>query len=311
MGFHDANMTRSVQVIQVSFLGLSYVKEWWLIPTIVITTTLCAALLHACWNALAKGAADKHLSMAGVIIGHLPFAIIGLMFVPMPDLACWPYLLGSMVFHFGYQVFLLNSYRIGDLTQVYPVARGIAPLIVAMVSVSFLNVLLDWQEVVAIALIGTGLLLLSLVRGHGGARNPKAAMLAAITGCFIAGYSLVDGLGARVAGTAIGFYGGSAIGNALIFAAFMRLSKPDTLGRLCSEGLFVLIFGGAASYTAYALVVWGFLQAPIALVTALRETSIIFALFIGVFLMKKRLDLFKVGSTFLTLVGAILMRFAH
>ena len=304
-------MTRSVQVIQVSFLGLSYVKEWWLIPTIVITTTLCAALLHACWNALAKGAADKHLSMAGVIIGHLPFAIIGLMFVPMPDLACWPYLLGSMVFHFGYQVFLLNSYRIGDLTQVYPVARGIAPLIVAMVSVSFLNVLLDWQEVVAIALIGTGLLLLSLVRGHGGARNPKAAMLAAITGCFIAGYSLVDGLGARVAGTAIGFYGGSAIGNALIFAAFMRLSKPDTLGRLCSEGLFVLIFGGAASYTAYALVVWGFLQAPIALVTALRETSIIFALFIGVFLMKKRLDLFKVGSTFLTLVGAILMRFAH
>lgn len=233
------------------------------------------------------------------------------MFVPMPDLACWPYLLGSMVFHFGYQVFLLNSYRIGDLTQVYPVARGITPLIVAMVSVSFLNVLLDWQEVVAIALIGTGLLLLGLVRGHSGARNPKAAMLAAITGCFIAGYSLVDGLGARVAGTAIGFYGGSAIGNALIFAAFMRLSKPDTLGRLCSEGLFVLIFGGAASYTAYALVVWGFLQAPIALVTALRETSIIFALFIGVFLMKKRLDLFKVGSTFLTLVGAILMRFAH
>lgn len=311
MGFHDANMTRSVQVVQVSFLGLSYVKEWWLMPTIVIATTLCAALLHACWNALAKGAADKHLSMAGVIIGHLPFAIIGLMFVPMPDLACWPYLLGSMVFHFGYQVFLLNSYRIGDLTQVYPVARGITPLIVAMVSVSFLNVLLDWQEVVAIALIGTGLLLLGLVRGHGGARNPKAAMLAAITGCFIAGYSLVDGLGARVAGTAIGFYGGSAIGNALIFAAFMRLSKPDTLGRLCSEGLFVLIFGGAASYTAYALVVWGFLQAPIALVTALRETSIIFALFIGVFLMKKRLDLFKVGSTFLTLVGAILMRFAH
>jgi hypothetical protein len=82
-------------------------------PTIVIATTLCAALLHACWNALAKNAANKHLSMAGVIIGHLPYAIIGLMFVPMPDLACWPYLLGSLAFHFGYQVFLLNSYRIG------------------------------------------------------------------------------------------------------------------------------------------------------------------------------------------------------
>jgi drug/metabolite transporter (DMT)-like permease len=280
-------------------------------PTIVIATTLCAALLHACWNALAKNAADKHLSMAGVVIGHLPYAIIGLMFVPMPDLACWPYLLGSLAFHFGYQVFLLNSYRIGDLTQVYPVARGIAPLIVAMVSVSFLNVVLGWQEVAAIVLIGTGLLSLGLVRGHGGARNPKAAMLAAITGCFIAGYSLVDGLGARVAGTAVGFYGWSAIGNALVFAAFMRVSKPGTLGRLWSEGRFVLIVGGAASYCAYVLVVWGFMQEPIALVTALRETSIIFALFIGVFFMKERLDLFKVGSTFLTLVGAILLRFAR
>ena len=214
-------------------------------PTIVIATTLVAALLHACWNALAKGAADKHLSMAGVIIGHLPYAVIGLMFVPMPDLACWPYLLGSLVLHFGYQVFLLNSYRIGDLTQVYPVARGIAPLIVALVSVTVLNVVLGWQEVFAIVLIGTGLLSLGLVRGAGGARNPKAAALAAATGCFIAGYSLVDGLGARVAGTAIGFYGWSAIGNAVVFAAFLRVTKPGTISRLWGEGRFVLIVGAA------------------------------------------------------------------
>ncbi len=280
-------------------------------PTIVILTTLIAAMLHACWNALAKGAADKHLSMAGVIIGHLPLAVIGLMFVPVPDPACWPYLLGSLVFHFGYQVFLLNSYRIGDLTQVYPVARGIAPLIVALVSVLFLNVVLGWTEMFAITLIATGLLSLGLVRGHSGARNPQAALLAAITGCFIAGYSLVDGLGARVAGTAVGFYGWSAIGNAILFAAFLRVSKPGTLRRLWPEGRFVLIVGGAASYTAYALVVWGFTQAPIALVTALRETSIIFALFIGVVFMKERLDLFKLGSTFLTIVGAVLLRFGR
>lgn len=280
-------------------------------PTIVIGTTLVAALLHACWNALAKGAPDKHLSMAGVIIGHLPYAIVGLMFVPMPNLACWPYLLGSLALHFGYQIFLINSYKIGDLTQVYPVARGIAPLIVAMVSVSFLNVILGWQEVMAIVLIGTGLLSLGLVRGHGGARNPKAAMLAAITGCFIAGYSLVDGLGARVAGTAVGFYGWSAIGSALIFAGFLRVTKPGLLSRLKTEGRFVFIVGGGASYCAYVLVVWGFMQAPIALVTALRETSIIFALFIGVFFMKKRLDLMKVFATFTTIIGAVLLRFAR
>ena len=148
--------------------------------------------------------------MAGVIIGYLAYAVVALFFVPMPDLACWPYLIGSLALHFGYQVFLLNSYKIGDLTQVHPVARGIAPLIVAAVSVSVsvsvLGVVLGWVEIAAIVLIGTGLLSLVLVRSHSGARNPKAAMLAAATGCFIAGYSLVDGLGARVAETGVGFY---------------------------------------------------------------------------------------------------------
>lgn len=144
--------------------------------------------------------------MAGVIIGYLPYVVVALFFVPMPDLACWPYLIGSLALHFGYQVFLLNSCKIGDLTQVYPVARSIAPLIVAAVSVSRLGVVLGWVEIAAIVLIGTGLLSLGLVRSHIGARNPKAAMLAAATGCFIAGYTLVDGLGARVAETGVGFY---------------------------------------------------------------------------------------------------------
>lgn len=280
-------------------------------PTLVIFTTLLAAVLHATWNAMAKGATDKNLSMAGVIIGHLPYAVVALFFVPMPDLASWPYLLGSFTLHFGYQLFLLNSYRIGDLTQVYPVARGIAPMLVALVSVSLLNVVLGWMEIAAIGLIAAGLLSLGLVRGHSGSRNPKAAILAAVTGCFIAAYSLVDGLGARVAGTAVGFYSWAAIGNAIIFAVFLRFRNPGVLGRLMTEGRFVFIFGGAASYTAYALVVWGFTQAPIALVTALRETSIVFALFFGVFFMNERLDLLKVFATFTTIIGAVLLRFAR
>lgn len=102
---------------------------------------------------------------------------------------------------------MLNSNRIDDLTQVYPAARGIALLIVAVVFVAFLDIMLGWQEVVTIALIGTGLLALGLACGHGGARDPKAAMLMAITGSSITSFSLVDGLGARVAGTAVGFYG--------------------------------------------------------------------------------------------------------
>ena len=280
-------------------------------PTLVILTTLLAALLHATWNAMAKGAVDKHLSMAGVIIGHLPYAVVALFFVPIPDVASWPYLIGSLILHFGYQLFLLNAYRIGDLTQVYPVARGIAPILVALVSVSLLKVALGWIEIAAIGMIAAGLLSLGLVRGQSGSRNPKAVSLAVATGCFIAAYSMVDGLGARTAGTAVGFYSWAAIGNAAIFAIFLRINKPGVLGRLMTEGRSVFIFGGAASYLAYALVVWGFTQAPIALVTALRETSIVFALFFGVFFMSERLDLLKVWATFVTITGAILLRFAR
>lgn len=278
--------------------------------TQVIIAVLIAAILHASWNAMAKGGKDTTLSMAAVIIGHTPFALIALCFVPLPTVESLPYLAGGMVLHFGYQVFLINSYKIGDLTQVYPIARGIAPLIVASVSVLFLNVRLGWAETIAVLLIGIGILSLGLVRSHGGGRNHKAAALAVVTGCFIAGYSLVDGMGARVAGTAVGFYSVLALSNAVIFAIYLRWQRPGVLTRLPREGARTFVLGGFASFAAYSLVVWGFTQAPIALVTALRETSIIFALFIGVFFMKERLDLAKVLSTFMTLTGAILLRFA-
>ncbi|WP_377509478.1 EamA family transporter [Octadecabacter sp. R77987] len=278
--------------------------------TPVILAVLLAAVLHASWNAMAKGGKDKTLSMAAVIIGHSPFALVALCFVPLPTVASLPYLAGGMVLHFGYQVFLINSYKIGDLTQVYPIARGIAPLIVAAVSVLFLNVHLGGAETLAVLLIGIGILSLGLVRGQNGARNPKAAALAVVTGCFIAGYSLVDGMGARVAGTAVGFYSVLALLNAVVFAIYLRWQRPGVLSRLPTEGARTFVLGGFASFAAYSLVVWGFTQAPIALVTALRETSIIFALLIGVFFMKERLDLAKVASTFVTLAGAILLRFA-
>lgn len=279
--------------------------------TTVILAVLLAAALHATWNAMAKGSADKTLSMAGVIIGHVPYALVTLCFVPLPAVESLPYLACGMVLHFGYQVFLLNSYKIGDLTQVYPIARGIAPLIVATVSVVFLKVELSGVEVLAVLTIGTGILSLGLVRGQTGQRNPRAALLAVVTGCFIAGYSLVDGLGARQAGTALGFYSCLALANAVVFAIYLRWHAPGVMAQLPTKGLRVFVLGGFASFAAYSLVVWGFTQAPIALVTALRETSIIFALLIGVVFMKERLDLAKVVSTFLTLAGAVLLRFAR
>lgn len=279
--------------------------------TTVFLAVMGAALLHAGWNALVKGGADKRLNMAAVVLGHVPLALAALPFAPTPAPQAAPYLVAGVMLHVGYQVFLLRSYLIGDLTQVYPIARGSAPLMVALFSVVVLGVHLAPVEIVAITVIGTGILSLALVRRADGLRNGNAALLALVTGLFIAAYSLVDGLGARVAGTSLGYYSYQAIGNAGVMALYFAIGAPSLLRAVVTRGRAVFVFGGSASFIAYAVVTWAFTQAPIALVTALRETSIVFALLIGVVFLKERLDLAKLFSTASTLLGVVLLRYAR
>jgi len=274
----------------------------------VMIVVLLAALLHASWNFFVKSTEDKHLSMCAVVLGHTPFALVALSISPLPGLESLPYILGGAVLHTGYQLFLLSSYRIGDLSQVYPLARGSSPLIVAGISVTLLGVHLSWMELAAIAAIGTGIMSLTLVRRSDGLRNGRAALLAVITGVFIASYSLVDGWGAREAGTALGFYGCLSTVNAVLFAAIMRVFQPGTVTKVVRRNWPLALRGGGASFLAYAMVTWAFTMAPIPLVTALRETSIIFALLLGVFVLKERLDLMKVFATACTLLGVGLLR---
>jgi len=276
----------------------------------VFIAVIGAALLHASWNALVKGGSDKTLGLAAIMIGHVPLALICLPFVPMPNLASLPYLCGGIVLHAGYQFFLIRAYQLGDLTQVYPIARGSAPLLVALVSVFILQVSLSRMEILAVFIIGIGILSLGLVRKQDGQRNPHAAVVAIVTGCFIASYSLVDGMGARVAGTAVGFYSWLSIANAIIASIYVYRVQPTIFKQLATTHLTLFLVGGGASFIAYAIVTWAFTQAPIALVTALRETSIVFALLIGVFFLKERIDLIKVFSTMTTLAGALLLRFS-
>lgn len=277
----------------------------------VFFAVIAAALLHATWNALVKGGSDKTLGMSAVIIGHVPFAVVCLPFVPMPAVESFPYLLGGIVLHAGYQFFLLQSYKVGDLTQVYPIARGSAPLIVALFSVIVLKVELSSMELIAIVIIGVGILSLTLVRRGDGQRNPQAVVFALVTSCFIASYSMVDGLGARLAGTSVGFYAWLSIANGFFMTLYVLKVQPTILRQLVTSHRKIFAIGGGASFVAYSIVTWAFTQAPIALVTALRETSIVFALLIGVFFLKERIDLVKVFSTMTTLLGAIVLRFAR
>ncbi|MFX0541554.1 EamA family transporter [Roseovarius sp. S4756] len=277
----------------------------------VFLAVIGAALLHAVWNAAVKGGRDKRLAMGGVVIGHVPFALIAVFIAPLPEAAALPWMTAGLALHIGYQIFLMRAYESGDLSQVYPIARGSAPLIVAVVSVTALGVHLSGAELMAVAIIALGIISLAAVRRADGLRNGRAAVLALITGMFIAAYSLVDGYGARIAGTSLGYFSWIALVNALIMALYLRARHPGLLRRMAGSGRKVMLLGGSASFVAYAVVTWAFTQAPIALVTALRETSVIFALLIGVFFLKERLDLAKVLATAGMLAGAVLLRIAR
>ena len=277
----------------------------------VFLAVLLAAALHAGWNALVKGGTDKLTAMAAVSLGHVPPALLVLAVAPMPDPASWPWLFVSAALHLGYQLFLVQAYRVGDLSQVYPIARGAAPLIVTGVSVWFLDVTLPAAGLLGVLVIASGLIGLGLVRRADGDRNGMATGLALATGMFIAAYSLTDGIGARASGSPVAFFAIGSILTAIGMAGWTALTAPASLRRLPGAGRMGLLVGGPASFAAYGIVVWAFTKAPIAMVTALRETSIVFALMIGVGLFRERLNLAKLAATTATILGAALLKSAR
>lgn len=278
--------------------------------TTVFLIVILAAVIHAIWNAMVKASDDKAAAMTGLVLGHMPFALAALLFVPLPNNASVPYILGGALLHVGYQLFLQSSYRHGDLTQVYPIARGSAPLLTAAVSVAWLGEELSRSAWVGILLISMGLLSLVAVRRADGGWDNRAATLALATGAFTAGYSLVDGIGARVAGTAVGFYALLSLVNGLITGLLMETRYPGIVGRVIRQLKLRSLMAGGASFVAFSMVVWAFTQAPIALVAALRETSVIFAMVLGVFFLKERFDFRRFVATMATATGALAIKLA-
>ena len=276
----------------------------------VILVVLLAAFLHAFWNFQVRGSDDKALGVGAVMIGHLPLAILGLIIVGLPPLSSWPYLLGSTVFHLGYQIFLMNAYRHGELTQIYPIARGVAPLLIALVSIIVIRNDFSAQQLAGILMVSGGIILHGVFQFHRTQTPMTGLVLALITGFFIAGYSLVDGHGTRHAGNALSFYGTVTVINVAAFMIYLRLFNPGVLSRISTDGRKILLLGGNLSYIAYVLVLWACLSAPIAVVSALRETSVIFALFLGTMLLKEKLTVMKVVVTIIILLGVITLRLA-
>ena len=276
----------------------------------VFAVVLVAAVLHAGWNALVKSGEDKLVGVLAMVIGHMALALPAIALAAPVDPKALPWILASGALHSGYALVLMLAYRRGDLTRVYPIARGVAPLLVTAVSVLALGTALGRLEIAGVVAIALGLLSLGLVAPPR-AEQGGAVLYALLTGGFIAAYSLVDGLGARAAGSPLGYFAWAAVANLATFLPFALWWRPDAVRRTLTRHRRRCLLTGGASFVAYALVVWAFTQAPIALVSALRETSIVAALLIGVLVLREPLSLAKVGATFATLAGAAMIRLAR
>lgn len=274
----------------------------------VLAAVLCAAVLHASWNAIIKFGDDKFQGMVLLSVAH---GVIGLAMIavfPVPAPAAVPWLAASVAFHLWYKFFLSSAYERGDLSRVYPIARGAAPMLVLIISGLFLSDVITVKEVIGIVAVGIGILILArgvFTSGEAVALLPFA--LASALGT--AGYSITDGMGARASGDASGYVGWLFFLDAFLFtiwgiqrrgwAVFPNKTKVWVLG----------FAAGAASVLAYWIAVWAMTLAPIALVAALRETSVMFAVLIGIVFFGEKADRGKLAASAIIIAGVLFMRF--
>ena len=276
-----------------------------MMDTNVFLIILLATVMHAVWNGMVKKHPDKVVAVSGIVFGHVPASIIVIILLPAPSVDCIPYIIASALIHQGYNWYLLSSYKIGDLTQVYPIARGFGPLVATIISILILGLVLDNLIILSICLICLGIMILGIF-DQPSKKNSKIIQYSLFTGFFIGLYSLVDGYGARVSLSAITYMSWSFILIAFLFPIVLKIKKQENIFKnVMSRGKQIFWVGGTLSYIIYIIVVWGFTKAPIPMVGALRETSIFFSIFIGYFFLKEKISSKKIFTIILILVGVV------
>ena len=276
----------------------------------VVFVVLGAAFLHAFWNFQVRGTEDKALGMAAVMFGHLPLAIIGLAYVGLPAQGAWQYVFVSAVLHLGYQVFLLNAYRFGELTQIYPVARGASPLLITIFTMIMVPGTLQSGEVIGVIMVSGAIITYGIAQYRTKSVGFTGIVLAVVTGCFIASYSMVGAVGTRITQSAISYYGASTTANAVLLALYLLRYHPTVIGRVYRDAPRTFVIGGNPSFFAYVAVLWACLAEPVAVVSSLRETSVLFAVVLGVLVLKEKITPFKIAIILTIFFGVIVLRMA-
>jgi drug/metabolite transporter (DMT)-like permease len=275
----------------------------------VAALVLLSALLHATWNAVVKSDADRLLSFGLVMIMGTAMGLVAAPFVSFPAREAWPWLVASVVIHNFYYYFLLRAYALGDLSHVYPIARGSAPLLVAVLAGRFAGETLAAREIVGVLLVSLGIVALAFSRGLPRAGEGRAIVYALLTGVTIAGYTVVDGLGARASGDALGYIAWLNIWEGpWAFAVAVWLRRRATLPYL-RQHWWRGVGGGAVATIGYGIAIWALSLGAMAHVTALRETSSLFGALIGAFILRESFGGRRIAAAGVLVAGLLLMNF--
>lgn len=276
--------------------------------TEIALIVLVAAALNATWNALIKVSGDRIAAMVTVTFFGALISFTALPLVELPDPASWPLLALAILLHTGYHFALPAAYNHGDLGQVYPLARGAAPLLVTLGAVFLAGEYLDIASLFGVIFLSAGVMALTFDRQSGFNRNPRAVLLALLTGACIAAYTLVDGLGARQAGSVIGFAVCLTIGDGLLTFLIALTVKAREIRQAVRTRPGWLALGGAMQVGSYWMIIWALALAPLGTVSALRETSVLFAALISTFILKEGFGVWRFVSAGLIASGIGLMR---
>jgi drug/metabolite transporter (DMT)-like permease len=276
-------------------------------PIPVVLWVLFSALLHATWNALLHRSEDRVWLVGMMAIPYIAVSAIGVFVFPLPAPAAWPYILASVVLEFGYCMSLIRAYRSGDFGQIYPIARGLSPLLVCVGALVFAHEALKPVGVAGVAFVSFGIVSLAFRRNM--RFSGDSVPFALLTGLFIATYTVVDGIGARLAGNGFSY----------VMWIYLLWNIPQFLliwhWRGGAKGMFIGraqvmrgLFAGVIALTAYCLIIQAYRYLPIAMVSALRESSSIFAVLIGWMFMREKLTAQRVFACVLVTLGAVMLR---
>jgi len=286
------------------------------VSPLIVGLLLLAGLMHASWNALLKSDTSDRLTTFGVIMstGTL-MGLCAVPFLPPIEAAAWKYLLSSAAIHVLYYVFLLKAYSYGDLSHTYPIARGLGPLLVALVSGRFIGEHLRGQDIVGVVLLSGGLVALAMpLRSavpRAGGRHGLATLFAVLTGITIAAYIIADGLGVRAAGPTfehrLSYIAWLCVIEGPWLLVLTVALRPRLVWLHLTKNWWRGVVGGVIANTGYGIAIYALVLGPMAHVAALRETSVLFGALMGTLLLGEPFGARRVAAAAVIVAGLVLM----